>query len=67
MTYDAALKLGLKALSTAIDEKLKADSIEVGVVRTDAKFRRLTEDEMSKVLAKSAEKPKAASKKTEKA
>jgi len=37
------------------------------VVRTDAKFRRLTEDEMSKVLAKSAEKPKAASKKTEKA
>ena len=67
MTYDAALKLGLKALSTAIDEKLKADSIEVGVVRTDAKFRRLTEDEMAKALAKTADKPKASSKKTEKA
>lgn len=60
MTFDAALKLGLTALSTAIEEKLKAESVEIGVVRLTEKFRRLTDDEKAKALAKLEEKPKAA-------
>jgi len=52
MSYDAALKLGLTALATAIEEKLKAESVEVGVVRKEEKFRRLDDTEKAKAIAK---------------
>lgn len=52
MSYDAALKLGLTALAAAIEEKLKAESVEVGVVRKDEKFRRLDDSEKAKAIAK---------------
>ena len=67
MTYDAALKLGLDALSAATEEKLTAESFEVGVVRLNEKFRRLTDDEKAKALAKPAKKPAAKTAKKEKA
>ena len=67
MTYDAALKLGLDALAAATEEKLTAESFEVGVVRLNEKFRRLTDDEKAKALAKPAKKPAAKTAKKEKA
>lgn len=62
MSYESALKLGLGALSAAIDEKLKAESTEVGIVRTGEKFRLLSDDEKTKAIAKSEDKPKASKK-----
>lgn len=59
MSFDAALKLGLNALSAAIEENVRAESIEVGVVRLTEKFRRLTDDEKAKAIGKT-EKAKAA-------
>ena len=52
MSYDSALKLGLKALGAAIEGTPAADSAEVGIVEKDKKFRRLSEEEISKVIAK---------------
>lgn len=52
MTFEAALKLGLKALGTAIDDTPSAESVEIGVVEKDKKFRRLSEAEISKVIGK---------------
>jgi proteasome alpha subunit len=52
MSYDSALKLGLKALGAAIEGTPAADSVEVGIVEKDKKFRRLSEEEISKVIAK---------------
>ncbi len=58
MSLDAALKLALSALSAAIEEKLNPDSIEIGVVRANEKFRRLSAEEKEKAIAKSEEKEK---------
>lgn len=52
MTFEAALKLGLKALGAAIDDTPSAESVEIGVVEKDKKFRRLSEAEISKVIGK---------------
>ncbi len=52
MTFDAALKLGLKALGAAIEETPSAESVEVGVVEKDKKFRRLSNAEIAKALGK---------------
>ena len=60
MSFDAALKLALSALASAIEEKLNPESIEIGVVKTDEKFRRLTGDEKAKAIAKAEEKEKKA-------
>lgn len=65
MSYDSALTLGINALAAAIEEAPKAESVEIGVVRTDAKFKRLSEEEKEKALLKSAKKAKPASKKKE--
>ncbi len=50
MTYNAAIKLGLKALEAAIEEKPSADTIEIGVADVGKKFRRLSETEIDSFL-----------------
>ncbi len=50
MEYRDALKLGLKALGNALEEKPVAASVEIGVVETGKKFRRLSEEEISDLL-----------------
>ncbi len=65
MTYDAALKLGLESLAAAIEDKLNADSFDAGVVRLNEKFRRLTDDEKAKAVAKIGKKPAAKAAKKE--
>ena len=50
MTYNAAIKLGLKALEAAIEEKPSADTIEIGVADVGKKFRRLSEAEIDSFL-----------------
>jgi proteasome alpha subunit len=52
MTFEAAAKLGLKALSAAIEEPLSSASVEIGVVEKDKKFRRLAESEIVKLIGK---------------
>jgi len=52
MTFEAAAKLGLKALGAAIEDSLSADSVEIGVVETGKKFRRLAESEIVKLIGK---------------
>ena len=52
MSYDDAMLLGIKALKTAIDEDLTAQTIEVGVVGTDKKFKRLSENELEGFIKK---------------
>lgn len=52
MSFEEAAKLGLKALSAAIEEKLKADSVEIGVAEVGKKFRRLSEEEVSALISK---------------
>jgi proteasome alpha subunit len=52
MTYDEAMILGLKALANAIEEKLSAATVEVGVVKTDEPFRRLSEEEVAGFISK---------------
>ena len=59
MTYEAALKLGLESLAAAIEDKLDAESFDVRVVRLNEKFRRLTDDEKAKAVAKVGKKPAA--------
>ena len=58
MSYAAAIKLGLKALEAAIEEKPSADTIEIGVANVGKKFKRLSESEIESFL-KEAKKPKA--------
>ena len=65
MTYEAALKLGLESLAAAIEDKLDAESFDVGVVRLNEKFRRLTDDEKAKAVAKVGKKPAAKTAKKE--
>lgn len=52
MTFDAALKLCLKALVAAMEETPSAESVEIGVVETGKKFRRLTSAEITKAISK---------------
>lgn len=52
MSYEATLKLGLKALGAAIEEAPSAAAVEVGVVEIGKKFRRLTDSEVTKVISK---------------
>ena len=52
LSFDATAKLGLKALSTAIEEDLSAESVEIGVVEKGKKFRRLSDTETSKLIEK---------------
>jgi proteasome alpha subunit len=52
MTYNDAVLLGIKALKAAIDEALTAQTIEVGVVDSDRKFRRLIESELEGLIKK---------------
>ncbi|MCQ2070689.1 MAG: archaeal proteasome endopeptidase complex subunit alpha [archaeon] len=63
MSYEDALKLGLKALSTAVEEKLRSESIEIGVVKTDAKFKRLSDEDKAAAIAKLEEDKPAKTKK----
>lgn len=52
MSFEAAAKLGLKALGTAIEETPSAESVEIGIVETGKKFRRLTDAEITKLIGK---------------
>lgn len=49
---DSVLKLGLKALNSAIEEPLVPSSVEVGIVEKNKKFRRLDDAEIQKILGK---------------
>ena len=50
MAYNAAIKLGLKALEAAIEEKPNAETVEIGVADVGKKFRRLSETEIESFL-----------------
>ena len=46
MTMDEAITLGLKALAKATEEALNTKAVEIGLVKTGERFRRLTEAEV---------------------
>lgn len=50
MSFEDAAKLGLKAMAAAVEDKLKAESVEIGVAETGKKFRRLSESEVSALI-----------------
>lgn len=50
MDKDGAILLGLEALQSAADEKLKADAVEMGLVEAEVTFRLLTEEEVDAYL-----------------
>ncbi|MDR3283148.1 MAG: archaeal proteasome endopeptidase complex subunit alpha [Candidatus Methanoplasma sp.] len=52
MTFEAAAKLGLKALGSAIEDTPSSESMEIGVVERGKKFRRLSDAEISKIVGK---------------
>jgi proteasome alpha subunit len=52
MSYNDAVLLGVKALKAAIDEELTAQTMEIGVVDSDRKFRRLSENELEALIKK---------------
>jgi len=52
MTLDAALKLGMKAMSIAIGVDVSPDSIEIGVIEVGKKFKRLQESDIAKYVPK---------------
>ena len=52
MTYKEAMTLGLKALSAAIEDKIAAETIEVGVVEKKKAFRRLDDKELNSFIEK---------------
>ena len=52
MDLEAAAVLGLKALESAIEEKPKAESVEIGIAEVGKKFRRLSEEEISAFIEK---------------
>ncbi len=52
MTFEEAAGLGLRGLAAAIEEDLKADSVESGVAACGEKFRRLSEEEISGLIEK---------------
>ena len=52
MSFDEAMAMGLKALEAAIEDKPKAESVEIGVAEIGKKFRRLSEEEISALIEK---------------
>jgi proteasome alpha subunit len=52
MSKEEAIILGLKALEAAAKRKLALESIDIGVVDTERKFRRLTREEISEYAKK---------------
>lgn len=50
LSMEAAILLGLEALQSASDDKLKAEAVEVGLVEAGKKFRMLTLDEVEAYL-----------------
>lgn len=50
MPFEDAAKLGLKAMAAAVEDKLKAESVEIGVAEIGKKFRRLPESEVSELI-----------------
>ncbi len=52
MKFEDALQLGLKALSSATEEGLKAQALEVGVVRKGEDFKKLDDKEVEKYIKK---------------
>ena len=52
MSFDEAMAMGLKALEAAIEDKPKAESVEIGVAEIGKKFRRLCEEEISALIEK---------------
>ena len=52
MSFEEAGTLGLKALSAAVEEKLNADTVEIGVAEIGKKFRRLSVDGVSDLIGK---------------
>ena len=50
MKFADALKLGLKGLEAGLEGKPDAETLEIAVVETDKKFRRLSVEEISKLL-----------------
>ncbi len=55
MDEDTAVLLGLEALQSASDEKLKASAVEVGLVDAEKKFRMLTVEEIEAYLRRLSE------------
>jgi proteasome alpha subunit len=58
LTYNAAMKLGLKALEAAIEDRPVAECVEIGVAEVGKMFRRLSEEEIAGFLKKDEKKPK---------
>jgi proteasome alpha subunit len=52
MTQDGAILLGLKALVKATEENLNTKAVEIGLVRTDERFRRLSDAEVEAYVKK---------------
>lgn len=52
MSYENAVVLGLKALGRAIEDRPKAESVEIGVAEIGKKFRRLSIDEITALIDK---------------
>ena len=52
MSFENAMALGLKAMEAAIEDKPKAEAIEIGVAEVGRKFRRLSEEEISALIDK---------------
>ena len=52
MSFDEAMAMGLKALEAAIEDKPKAESVEIGVAEIGKKFRRLSEEEIAALIEK---------------
>jgi proteasome alpha subunit len=55
MEEEAAVLLGLEALQKASEEKLKADTVEVGLVEAGKRFRMLTAEEVDAYLKRLTE------------
>ncbi len=52
MSMDEAVTLGLKALTKATEDKLSTKAVEIGIVRQDENFRKLTEAEVEAYVKK---------------
>ena len=52
MSFDEAMAMGLKALEAAIEDKPKAESVEIGVAEIGKKFRRLSAEGIAALIEK---------------
>ena len=52
MSYEDAMKLGLKALGQAIEDTPQAESVEIGVAEMGSRFRRLGTNEIAELISK---------------